>query len=334
MRAARSRSEIRLKNNKILRISVTDRCDLRCIYCMPESGVTLVSPGELLTYEEIERAAAAAIEAGIRRFRITGGEPLVRRGVEALVEKLARLGPDDLALTTNGLHLGDSAGALKAAGLNRVTVSLDTLRRERFEKISRRTGLSKILASFEAAKRAGLHPIKANMVVIRGINDDEIEDFVRFGEREKAEVRFIELMPTSGLSPECKELGRWRPALFVKGDEIRDRIAGSFGPLEACPGADGVAKVYRTRSGTRIGIITPISDPFCGGCERLRLSADGRLKLCLFDKDGIDIKKALREKGASRDEVAGLFRAALREKEKWERGALAALSSEMFKVGG
>ncbi len=323
-----------MKNDKVLRISVTDRCDLRCIYCMPESGVTLVSPGELLTYEEIERVAAAAMMVGVRRFRITGGEPLVRRGVETLVEKLARLGPDDLALTTNGLHLGEMAAALKAAGLNRVTISLDTLRRDRFETISRRTGLVRILDGFEAAQRAGLHPIKVNTVVIRGINDDEIEDFVRFAEREKAEVRFIELVPTSGLSPECKELGRWRPALFVNGDEIRERIAGMFGPLEQHPDEDGVARVYRTKSGTRIGIITPISDPFCQGCERLRLSADGRLKLCLFDREGIDIKKVLRENRASVDGIAGLFRAALGEKEKWERGSLAALSSEMFKIGG
>ncbi len=323
-----------MKNDKVLRISVTDRCDLRCIYCMPESGVTLVSPQDVLTYEEIERVAAAALAVGIRRFRITGGEPLVRRGVETLVEKLARLEPDDLALTTNGLHLGAAAAILKAAGLMRVTISLDTLRRERFETITRRTGFDRILEGFEAAKRAGLSPLKVNTVVIRGVNDDEIEDFVRFAEREKMEVRFIELMPTSGLSPECKELGGWRPALFVKGDEIRERIAGTFGPLIYQPGADGVAKAYRTSLGTRIGIITPISDPFCRGCERLRLSSDGRLKLCLFDREGIDIKKALREKKAAPEEIAELLRAALGEKEKWERGSLAALRSEMFKVGG
>jgi cyclic pyranopterin phosphate synthase len=325
---------MRLKNNKVLRISVTDRCDLRCIYCMPESGVTLVSPEDLLTYEEIERVAAAAMKAGVRRFRITGGEPLVRRGIEKLVEKLARLGPDDLALTTNGLHLGETAATLKEAGLKRVTISLDTLRSGRFETITRRTGFSRILEGLEAARRAGLHPIKVNTVVIRGINDDEIEDFVRFAEREKVEVRFIELMPTSGLSPECKELGKWRPALFVKGDEVRERVAAAFGPLEYRPREDGVAKVYRTKSGTKIGIIMPISDPFCRGCERLRLSADGRLKLCLFDGDGIHMKKALRESGASDDALAGLLRAALGEKEKWERGSLELLSSEMFKVGG
>jgi len=301
---------------------------------MPESGVTLVSPGELLTYEEIARVAAAAGKVGVRRFRITGGEPLVRRGLEKLVEMLARLGPEDLALTTNGLHLGETAATLRAAGLKRVTISLDTLRRDRFETITRRTGFARILEGLEAARRAGLHPIKVNTVVIRGINDDEIEDFVQFAEREKVEVRFIELMPTSGLSPECKELGRWRPALFVKGDEIRERIAAAFGPLECRPNEDGVAKVYRTKSGTRVGIITPISDPFCRGCERLRLSADGRLKLCLFDSAGIYIKKSLREGRASDDAIAGLLRAALGEKEKWERGSLALLSSEMFKVGG
>jgi GTP 3',8-cyclase len=323
-----------LKNHKVLRISVTDRCDLRCIYCMPESGVTLVSPGDLLTYEEIERVAAAAMRAVVRRFRITGGEPLVRRGIEKLIEKLARLEPDDLALTTNGLHLGEAAAILKEAGLKRVTISLDTLRSGRFETITRRTGFNRILEGLEAARRAGLKPIKVNMVVIRGINDDEIEDFVRFAEREKVEVRFIELMPTSGLSPECKELGKWRPALFVKGDEIEERITVAFGPLEWRRDEDGVAKVFTIKSGTKLGIITPISDPFCKGCERLRLSADGRLKLCLFDGEGIQIKRALREDRASDDDLTRLLKAALGEKKKWERGSLELLSSEMFKVGG
>jgi cyclic pyranopterin phosphate synthase len=323
-----------LKNAKVLRISVTDRCDLRCIYCMPEAGVTLVRPADLLTYEEIEAVARAAMEAGFRRFRVTGGEPLVRRGVVGLVEKLARLGPEDLALTTNGLHLGEMADALKAAGLRRVTVSLDTLRKARFETISRRTGFERIFAGIEAARRAGLSPVKVNTVVIRGVNDDEVADFVRFAERENVEVRFIELMPTSGLSPECKELGSWRPALFVKGAEIRERIVEVFGALEVISGADGVAKVYHLKSGARIGFITPLSDPFCRGCKRLRLSADGRLRLCLFDKEGIDMRKALRQGRAGIDAIAGLMRASLLEKEKWERGSLDALSSEMFKVGG
>jgi cyclic pyranopterin phosphate synthase len=320
-----------LKGSKVLRISVTDRCDLRCVYCMPESGVTLVRPSDLLTYEEIETVARAAMIAGVRRFRVTGGEPLVRRGVETLVEKLARLNPDDLALTTNGLHLGEKAGALKAAGLRRVTVSLDTLRRDRFETITRRTGFDLILEGIEAARRAGLSPVKVNTVVIRGVNDDEVADFVRFGERRGVEVRFIELMPTSGLSPECKELGAWRPALFVKGEEIREKIVQAFGALEPSPGTDGVARVYQLNSGAKIGFITPVSDPFCRGCERLRLTADGRLKLCLFDKEGFDMKKTLR---AGVNEVEALVRTALRDKEKWERGSLDGLSSEMFKIGG
>jgi len=301
---------------------------------MPESGVTLVRPSDLLTYEEIETVARAAMTAGVRRIRVTGGEPLVRRGIETLVEQLARLNPDDLALTTNGLHLAEKAAALKAAGLRRVTVSLDTLRRDRFETITRRTGFDVILEGIEAARRAGLAPVKINTVVIRGVNDDEVADFVRFGERHGLEVRFIELMPTSGLSPECKELGAWRPALFVKGEEIREKIVETFGALEASPGAHGVARVYHLKSGARVGFITPISEPFCRGCERLRLSADGRLKLCLFDKAGIDMKAALRARRAAVREIEALIRAALRDKEKWERGSLSALSSEMFKIGG
>lgn len=313
---------------------MTDRCDLRCIYCMPETGVRLVRPGDLLSYEEIERVARAASGAGIGRFRITGGEPLVRRGVASLVEKLAALAPDDLALTTNGLGLGEAAADLKAAGLGRVTVSLDTLRRERFEKITRRGGFEKIFRGLEAARRAGLDPVKINTVVIRGVNDDEIADFARFAERERVEVRFIELMPTSGLSPECKELGVWRPALFVGGGEVRRTIAAALGPLEPCPESDGVARVLRLANGARVGLITPVSEPFCRGCERLRLGADGRLKLCLFDREGLDVRREIRESEAGADGLAALISRALERKATWERGDLASLTSEMFKIGG
>ena len=323
-----------MRGDKVLRISVTDRCDLRCIYCMPESGVTLVPMSDMLSYEEIAVVARAAMAAGVRRLRLTGGEPLARRGVTALVRLLAALGPDDLALTTNGLHLAEHAAELKASGLHRVTVSLDTLRPDRFEAITRRRGLDRILAGIAAARAAGLVPVKINTVVIRGLNDDEIVDFVRFGEREGVEVRFIELMPTSGLSPECKELGRWRPALFVKGAEIRDRIESAFGPLRPCPEDDGVARTALTPSGTRVGFIMPVSEPFCRGCERLRLGADGRLKLCLFDQQGIDVRRELRERRAGEAELAALLRQALEKKVTWERGDLSALSSDMFKVGG
>ncbi len=301
---------------------------------MPESGVSLVPPSDVLTYEEIETVARAALAAGIRRFRITGGEPLVRRGIESLVGKLARLGPDDLALTTNGLNLAGQAAALKDAGLERVTVSLDTLRRDRFETITRRTGFERIFEGLEAARAAGLVPLKINTVVIRGVNDDEPADFVRFGERERIEVRFIELMPTSGLSPECKELGGWRPGLFVKGREVRARIEEAFGPLEAVPGADGVAEVFRTAAGARVGFITPLSEPFCEGCGRLRLGPDGRLKLCLFDRGGLDFRRALRDEKAGVREIELLLRAALETKKTWDRGDLESLQSDMFKIGG
>jgi cyclic pyranopterin phosphate synthase len=323
-----------LRSSKVLRISVTDRCDLRCVYCMPESGVALVPMGDMLAYEEIATVARAALAVGVRRFRLTGGEPLARRGVATLVRLLAGLGPDDLALTTNGLGLAEFAAELKRAGLDRVTVSLDTLRPGRFETITRRPGLDRVLAGIVAAREAGLAPIKINMVVIRGVNDDEILDFVRFAREERVEVRFIELMPTSGLSPECKELGSWRPALFVKGAEVRARIEAACGPLVPVEDAHGVAEVRLLAGTTRLGFITPLSDPFCRGCERLRLGPDGRLRLCLFDRSGVDLRRALREDGAGPSELAALIRAALADKATWERGALEKLSSDMFKIGG
>lgn len=323
-----------MKNGKVLRISVTDRCDLRCVYCMPESGVPLVPMADLLSYEEIVVVARAAMAAGVRRFRLTGGEPLARRGVVELVRLLAALGPDDLALTTNGLHLAEFAAGLKAAGLARVTVSLDTLRPERFQAITRRAGLDRILAGIDSARAAGLTPVKVNMVVIRGVNDDEIADFVRFAVAEGLELRFIELMPTSGLTAECKELGAWRPALFVKGEDVRQRIVEAFGPLERLPEDEGVAGMYLLGGRTRLGFITPISEPFCRGCGRLRLGPDGRLRICLFDRGGIDLRQMLREGQAGPPGVEAAIRAAFEAKTTWERGAIESLSSDMFRIGG
>jgi cyclic pyranopterin phosphate synthase len=323
-----------LKNGKVLRISVTDRCDLRCIYCMPEAGVALVPMADMLSYEEIALIARAAMAAGVRRFRLTGGEPLARRGVAALVRLLAALGPDDLALTTNGLHLADFAADLKAAGLMRVTVSLDTLRPDRFEAITRRTGLGRILAGIESARAAGLAPVKVNMVVIRGVNDGEIPDFVRFAMKEGLELRFIELMPTSGLTSECKELGAWRPALFVKGEDVRARITEAFGPLERLREDDGVADMYLLDGRTRLGFIAPVSEPFCQGCGRLRLGPDGRLRICLFDRVGIDLRKLLREVKAGPAEVEAVIKTAFEAKTTWERGAIESLSNDMFRIGG
>jgi GTP 3',8-cyclase len=325
---------MRLKSAKVLRISVTDRCNLRCIYCMPEAGVKLASHADMLTYEEIILIAHAAILLGFKKVRITGGEPLVRKGLAGLVDNLSRLNPWDIALTTNGLLLSEFAAQLKAAGLDRVTVSLDTLKPERFEKITRRPGLSNVLAGIDAAKKAELQPIKVNTVIVRGINDDEIFDFVDFAKERGLELRFIELMPSSGLMPECKEIGEWKPGLVVPGSEIRKRIEEKFGALTPVEDESGVAKVFELSNGARIGLITPISEPFCADCQRLRLSSDGLLRLCLFDKQGLDLKKTLRENNADVPALLELFKRALEEKKTWDRGVICQVNHDMFRVGG
>ena len=322
-----------MKGSSVLRISVTDRCNLRCIYCMPESGVKLAPHTGLLTYEEIILVAHAAVLSGIRRLRITGGEPLVRKNLVDLVYNLEHLNPEDLALTTNGVLLAEFAGPLKEAGLMRVTVSLDTLRPNRFERIARREGLGKVLAGIEAAATAGLKPLKINTVIVREVNDDELPDFVDFSAREKIEVRFIELMPTSGLMPECKEIGQWRPSLVMSGAEIKKSIEEKFGrmsPLEE----SGVAKVFALENGARIGLITPISEPFCADCRRLRLSSEGMLRLCLFDRAGMDLRKELRENKADARAIVSLLAQALKRKQTWVRGDIAKVNHDMFRVGG
>ena len=288
----------------------------------------------MLSYEEITLAAKAAIAAGITRLRITGGEPLVRKGLVGLVESLSRLGPEDLALTTNGVLLAEFAQELKSAGLGRVTISLDTLLANRFERICRRPGLEKVLAGIEAARKAGLGPLKVNTVIVRGINADEIPDFIGFAQKEKIEVRFIELMPTSGLMPECREVGEWRKGLVMPGAEIRKRIEEQFGAMTPAEGQSSVAKVFQLKSGARIGLITPISEPFCADCQRLRLSSEGILRLCLFDKQGHDLKKELRETKADLPRLAAIFSDMLRKKECWERGDISKKSHDMFRIGG
>jgi cyclic pyranopterin phosphate synthase len=301
---------------------------------MPEAGVKLCPHEEMLSYEEIEQVATSALAAGIKKFRITGGEPLARKGLTRLLEKLAALGPDDLALTTNGLLLAQAASSLKAAGLKRVTISLDTLKAERFERITRRPGLEQVFAALERSRKAGLLPLKINAVIIRGVNDDEVLDFVRLGEKEGIEVRFIELMPTSGLSLGCKEIGRWDRSLMVSGEEIRKKIEQELGPLTRSKEEDGVAKIYFTRSGAKIGLITPVSEKFCEGCQRLRLGPEGKLRICLFERGEIDLRKELRENKADPERLSRILIEALEQKAGWERGDLQAASSEMFRIGG
>jgi len=261
-----------------LRISVTDRCNLRCQYCMGPEGVSWMRPEEILTFEEIARVAEAAAGLGVKQLRITGGEPLVRQGIEELVAMLAGLpGPADLALTSNGVLLAGKAKGLKAAGLKRVTVSLDTLRPERFEQITGRDRLAQVLAGVEAALDAGLVPLKINVVLLRSQNEDEVLDFVRLAAQRRIEVRFIERMPFPPNAAAHEGCG-----LAVRESEVQARIEQEFGPLRPIPRENawsGPARVYAVPgNGGRVGFISPISEPFCESCGRMRLTPEGRLR--------------------------------------------------------
>ncbi len=277
-----------------LRISVTDRCNLRCIYCMPPEGVPWRPHEEILRYEEIETIVRAAAEIGISKIRLTGGEPLVRPGIVELVRMLARIpGIDDLAMTTNGILLADYADELAAAGLRRVNVSLDTLRPERFHAITRLGRLEDVLAGMEAARRAGLTPVKINTVVMRGMNDDEVVELARKTMEEGWNLRFIELMPVgNGVLAE----GGWRERV-VTAREIRGRVEAALGKLEPAKKAagSGPARCYRL-PGARgtLGFITPVSEHFCYHCNRLRLTADGQLRPCLLSDLEVDLRTPLR----------------------------------------
>ncbi len=273
-----------------LRISVTDRCNLRCIYCMPPDGIPLMPHHSILTYEEIYAVAQAAAELDINKVRLTGGEPLVRSGLPGLIQLLARIDAiDDISLTTNGIWLGRYAAELKSAGLQRVNVSLDTLRQDRFEPITRcNHNLGDVLAGIEVARSVGFNPVKINMVVMAGINDDELLDFATKTINEGWHVRFIELMPSAGVSTTA--------AQFVPVSDMRKQLE-LLGELEPClPGiGNGPAKYFRLPHATgTIGFIAPISEHFCIHCNRLRLTADGKLRPCLLSDDEIDLKQPLR----------------------------------------
>jgi len=290
-----------------LRLSVTDRCNLRCTYCMPAGGVRLLGHGEILSYEELLRVARIAARLGIRKVRITGGEPLVRRGILDFVARLAaEPGVEDLSLTTNGLLLGSMAADLRAAGLRRVNVSLDTLRPEVFGAITRRPGLDKVLAGLEAARRAGLDPVKINVVAMRGVNDGELADFVAFAGRGGYEVRFIEFMPSGQ--------GAWDEARVLSCAEILEVLRKRYDlqPLEGGPGC-GPSRMFACPEGGRVGVISPLSDHFCGTCNRLRLTAEGRLRSCLFAQEELDLRALLRS-GAADEELAGAIRAVVQGK--------------------
>ena len=272
-----------------LRISVTDRCNLRCIYCMPASGVRPMSHDDILTYEEIYTVVQAAAQLGISKVRITGGEPLVRAGLPQLIRMLAQTDAiDDISLTTNGILLSSHAAELKSAGLRRVNVSLDTLKSDRFESITRGSGLSDVLEGIGVARSVGLNPVKINVVVMAGINDDELLDFAIKTINDGWHVRFIERMPVVGEGTDNDQL--------VTVSDMRRHLE-LLGELEPClPGiGNGPAKYFRFPHATgTVGFITPVSEHFCFNCNRLRLTADGKLRPCLLAEDEIDLKQPLR----------------------------------------
>lgn len=289
-----------------LRISVTDRCNLRCTYCMPEAGLPWILKPDILTYDEIEAIVRAAASVGVRSIRLTGGEPLVRRDLPELVRRLAAIdGIEDIALSTNGLLLAGAVNALAAAGLRRVNVSLDTLRSDRFEAIARRPGLDRVLAGIDAALAAGLGPIKLNCVLMRGQNDDELADFAALAYDRALFVRFIEVMPVT------ENVAMQRDA-YVSSDEILARL-GAAAQLEPVggPGGNGPAR-YFAAAGARgaVGVISPLSHDYCERCNRVRLTADGRLRLCLFGDYEIDLRTPLRN-GATQAQLTELLQAGM-----------------------
>jgi cyclic pyranopterin phosphate synthase len=293
-----------------LRISVTDRCNFRCTYCMPAEGMTWLDRSEVLTYEEIERVARICVEKfGVDSLRLTGGEPTVRAHLPQLIAKLAALRlPDgtkpDIALTTNGATLRNIALELRNAGLDRINVSMDSLKPERFFAMTRRDELHNVLAGIAEAQVAGFTPMKVNAVVERGANDDEILDLVRYGRDNNVEVRFIEFMPLDATN-------EWERNKVVSQDEIVATIAAEF-PLELMP-ARGAAPADRWRfldgKGT-VGVIPSVTHPFCGDCDRVRLTSDGQFRTCLFATDESDIRSLLRN-GGTDAEIAELIQVAV-----------------------
>jgi cyclic pyranopterin phosphate synthase len=280
-----------------LRISVTDRCNLRCRYCMPEEGIPLISHQDVLSYEEILRIVRVFGCEGISKIRLTGGEPLIRKGIVDFISRLSQVETvKDLSLTTNGILLKDLARDLKEAGLKRINISLDSLRKERFFQITRKDAFERVWAGIEESLNVGLSPIKINMVAIKGLNDDEIEAFARLTLHLPLTVRYIEYMPSGNGEP-------WKGTDLLTMDQIKQRLEG-LGPLLPVSSDrwDGPAKRFRL-NGARgeIGLIGAVSSHFCSDCNRLRLTPDGKIRTCLFSDEEIDVKDLLRKGGSDQD---------------------------------
>lgn len=300
-----------------LRISVIDRCNIRCFYCMPEEGGSFVPNSGLLSYPEIVRIVRAGVRLGIRKARITGGEPLLRPRLATLVEGLARLPLGDLALTTNGVLLADQAHALREAGLRRLNVHLDTLDRQRFFEITRRDDLPRVVAGIDGAIACGLE-VKLNAVAVRGLSEPDMVPLVRFARERGLEIRFIEFMPLDGQ-------GLWRESEVLTADEMIGVLEREFGALTPAPGSDprAPATEYRFADGSTVGFIASVSRPFCHNCNRLRLTSDGKLRYCLFAREETDTRGALAE--GSDDALEGLFRSTV-----WEKWAGHEIGSPQF----
>jgi cyclic pyranopterin phosphate synthase len=290
-----------------LRISLTDRCNLRCVYCMPLEGMTFVPGPELLTPEEIEKVARAAADAGFRKIRLTGGEPTLRQDVVEIVERLSNI-PDihELVMTTNGLRLPWSAEPLARAGLRRVNIHIDSLDETRLTRVMRLNSLNKVWAGIEAAERAELVPIKLNVVVTRGYNDRDVVELARLTLERDWHVRFIELMPLGGPAEIAFDH-------YVSTRESMERIEQGLGPLFPINHGNivGEARLYRLAGAKgNLGFISPVSDPYCDSCNRMRLTADGRIRLCLLSEKELNFRDTLRN-GGSHEELVALFQRAI-----------------------
>jgi cyclic pyranopterin phosphate synthase len=316
-----------------LRISVTDRCNIRCFYCMPETGVQFTERGEILSFEEIERFVRVAVRLGIRKLRITGGEPLVRRDLPVLIRKLISIpGIQDLALTTNAVLLAEMAEPLYAAGLRRINIHLDTLDRGRFRQITRRDDLDKVMAGIDTCLRLGYGPVKLNAVAIRDLTEPDIVPIARFCRERGIEPRFIEFMPL-----DAQQL--WGRTRVLSADEMIDTLSREISPLAEIPDRDPRAPATEYRyadGGGRVGFIASVTRPFCLNCNRLRLTADGKLRYCLFAIEEADVKSLLRS-DASDDEIAALIRSNV--KDKWagheiNSARFVAPPRPMYAIGG
>lgn len=296
-----------------LRVSLTDRCNFRCFYCLPHGEPPIAPKEQMLSYEEIEYICEIFVSLGIEKIRLTGGEPMMRRDIETIIRKLSELkdrGLQDLALTTNGYFLPDRARGLKEAGLDRITISLDSLKRHIFKQMTGVDVLDKVLAGIAAAKDAGLEPIKINAVIVRGHNEDEIADFAAFARAHEVKMRFIEFMPLDSGH-------EWARADVVSGREIHDRIHERFPlvKLSVKRGSETSAR-YRFADGApgEIGIIAPVTEPFCGACSRIRLTADGQIRTCLFSTIEHSLRDVVRS-GASRAEIVDYIESVVLKKE-------------------